>query len=132
MTVKVTVLGNLARDAEIKGEGKAENIGFSVAGTYGYGDKMQTIWFDCRLWQPNDAYKKLAETMLKKGTRCLVLGDMSVYVGKDGIPRNQLTVHSVNVVSKAMASKNGAAKEAPKPQPVVGDDGKPFDDEIPF
>lgn len=70
---KVTLLGTLGRDADMKftTNGKAVT-NFSVATSYGFGDKEETTWTDVTLW---DA-EKLTPYLLK-GTKVYVEGRLT-------------------------------------------------------
>lgn len=71
----VTVAGNTGKDAEHKTtQGGTELCRFSLAGTVGYGDNKQTIWFDVTKW--GKGADGLARILLK-GTKVTVSGELS-------------------------------------------------------
>lgn len=78
----VTIAGALGKDAETKTtQGGDQLCTFSVAGSVGYGDRKQTIWFDVTKWGKGaDALSR----MLLKGTKVTVSGELSQreYEGK--------------------------------------------------
>lgn len=73
--IVVTVAGALGKDAVVKStQGGDQLCTFSVAGSVGYGERKQTIWFDVTKWGKGS--DKLAE-MLPKGTKVTVSGELS-------------------------------------------------------
>lgn len=71
----VTVAGNTGKDAEFKTtQGGTELCRFSLAGTVGYGDNKQTIWFDVTKW--GKGAEGLSRVLLK-GTKVTVSGELS-------------------------------------------------------
>jgi single-strand DNA-binding protein len=49
--ILIVVAGNTGKDAEFKTtQGGTELCRFSLAGTVGYGDNKQTLWFDVTKW----------------------------------------------------------------------------------
>jgi single-strand DNA-binding protein len=68
--LKMTLIGNLGRDAEVKDVNNRKVIEFSVAHT----DKArnETTWVRCSLWR--DAGKEGVANYLKKGTQVYVEG----------------------------------------------------------
>jgi single-strand DNA-binding protein len=71
--LKVTLIGNLGSDAEVKDVNNRKVIEFRVAHTDRV--KNETVWVRCSLWR--DAGKEGVANYLKKGTQ--------VYV--EGVPR---------------------------------------------
>lgn len=71
----VTVAGNTGKDAEHKTtQGGTELCRFSLAGTVGYGDNKQTLWFDVTKWGKGaDGLSRI----LLKGTKVTVSGELS-------------------------------------------------------
>lgn len=71
----VTVAGALGKDAVAKSTQNGDQLcTFSVAGSVGYGDRKQTIWFDVTKW--GKGADKLAN-MLLKGSKVTVSGELS-------------------------------------------------------
>lgn len=71
----VTVAGALGRDAAVKStQGGDQLCSFPVAGSVGYGDRKQTIWFDVTKW--GKGAEGLARVLLK-GTKVTVSGELS-------------------------------------------------------
>lgn len=71
----VTVAGALGRDAAVKStQGGDQLCSFPVAGSVGYGDRKQTIWFDVTKW--GKGADGLARILLK-GTKVTVSGELS-------------------------------------------------------
>lgn len=73
--IVVTCAGNVGKDAEHKTtQGGAEFCRFSLAGTVGYGDNKQTVWFDVTKWGKGS--EGLSRILLK-GTKVTVSGELS-------------------------------------------------------
>lgn len=71
----VTIAGALGKDAEVKStQGGDQLCAFSLAGSVGYGDRRQTLWFDVTKW--GKGADQLAK-MLLKGTKVTVSGELS-------------------------------------------------------
>jgi len=71
----VTIAGALGKDAEVKStQGGDQLCTFSLAGSVGFGDRKQTIWFDVTKW--GKGADQLAK-MLLKGTKVTVSGELS-------------------------------------------------------
>lgn len=71
----VTVAGALGRDAAVKStQGGDQLCSFPVAGSVGFGDRKQTIWFDVTKW--GKGADGLARILLK-GTKVTVSGELS-------------------------------------------------------
>lgn len=74
--------GRLGKDCRIGNAGGTAVCNFPLAVDSGYGDKKQTLWFDCSLWG------KRAESgltgYLKKGQQVAVTGELGTreYEGK--------------------------------------------------
>lgn len=71
----VTIAGSLGKDAEAKTtqDGK-QFCAFSLAGSVGYGERKETIWFDVTKW--GNGSHGLAG-MLQKGAKVTVSGELS-------------------------------------------------------
>lgn len=70
-----TCAGNAGKDAEYKKtQNGTELCTFSLAGTVGYGDNKQTLWFDVTKWGKGS--EGLARC-ISKGTKVTVSGELS-------------------------------------------------------
>lgn len=126
-----TVAGNVGKDAELRDAGGASVLGFSVAGTAGWGDREQTLWFNCSIWGKRG--ESLAQ-YIKKGTRVTVIGELSQreYEGKQYL---ELRVEHIKLQdTKASGSQAPAAPAAPEAQraPAAPPAADSYDDDIPF
>jgi len=112
---KVTLLGNLGRDPEMRYTQDGIPVTtMSVGASTGYGDKKKTIWFRVSAW------RKLAEACseyLEKGCKVYVEGSFvdepKVYQKKDGTYGCSYEVTASHVEFITMESRGG--------QPSVGD-----------
>ena len=119
-----TFSGNLGHDASTKDVGQNQVTEFSLAVRAGYGDKQNTFWVRCVMW--NRA--KLAD-YLKKGSRVVVSGELNMreFDKKDGTKGQslELRVNDLDLPPKSEAAPastgGGHAKYADKPM-----------DEVPF
>ena len=73
---KITCLGNLGRDAEVRlvprAAGSLPVVNFSIAVKIGYGDSESTEWRDCSWW--GERAQKCSR-WLTKGKQLLVVGE---------------------------------------------------------
>ena len=81
MSNAISMTGNLGKDATLKEVGSSKVLSFSLANSIGFGDKKQTLWFNCSMW--GNAGEKLQEH-LTKGKNVFVTGELSTheYEGK--------------------------------------------------
>ena len=132
--IKITAVGNLARDIEVK-EFKDTHVGnFTIAANIGYGENKRVEWIRCSLW----GKRALAlEPYLKKGTRVVAVGNgfLSTFEGKDGDMKTNL---ELRIDNDGLSFASSKSQEAPRQQsnesPELKEMGeKEFvDDEIPF
>ena len=94
---RITLIGHLGRDPEMRylPDGQAVTS-FSLATSYGKGDREKTTWFNCSAW---DKQAELANEYLKKGQQVYVEGRVSLheYEGRDGQQRASLDVAVTNI-----------------------------------
>ena len=129
---QVTIAGRVGNAREVKEVAGSSVLNFSVATDVGFGEKKQTIWFDCAIWG------KRADSLapyIVKGTPITVTGEGGEreFDGKDGTTKHQITIRVSDV---ALQGKKGDDDEprqqpgaAPKPAPQssgVVDDDLPF------
>lgn len=72
--IVTTVVGNLGADCRTNTVSGTAVCNFPVAGKSGFGDREQTLWFDCALWG-KQAESKLVD-YLKKGQLVAVSGEL--------------------------------------------------------
>lgn len=88
--LKMTVIGNLGRDAEIREVGNMRVISFTVAHSEKFRDRNtnlmveKTTWISCSYWRDPD--KTAVAQYLRKGTQVYIEGTPSVrtYVNQQG------------------------------------------------
>jgi single-strand DNA-binding protein len=93
---QVILLGRIGRDPESKQAGGKTLANFSVATSYGTGDKKKTEWHNITAWE------KLAETVLKfahKGDQVQVVGRLSYNtVGEGDAKKTYAQITANNVI----------------------------------
>lgn len=94
--IRLSAIGNLGNDAEVKQIEKAVIISFSVAVQEGYGDKKKTVWLNCSKFEKPDSDAKIAQ-YLTKGTKVYVDGSPSVRA-YDGGASLDLKVNNVELL----------------------------------
>lgn len=86
--IQLQFIGQLGKDAEIREVGQTKVINFSVAVSFGYGEKKSTIWVECSKF----GEKTGIADYLKKGTKVYVSGEPSIRTwekdGKSGASLN--------------------------------------------
>ena len=107
MINKVTLIGNLGRDPEIRHLENGSVVGrFSLATNENYKDKSgawqtQTEWHDVVVWR---MLAERAERELKKGSLCYVEGKLThrKYTDKDGVERyiTEVVANNVKLLEK--------------------------------
>ena len=104
---KVTLIGHLGRDPEMRYTPAGQAVtSFSVATSYGQGDKKETQWFNCSAWEKQ---AELCNQYLQKGSQVYIEGRIkSREYEVDGKARFSLDV-SVNQVEFLGSSKSGTA-----------------------
>jgi single-strand DNA-binding protein len=105
---KVTLIGHLGRDPEMRYTSTGQAVtSFSVATSYGQGDKKETQWFNCSAWEKQAG---LCNQYLQKGSQVYIEGRIRsrAYEGWTVRPDSPLDV-SVNQVEFLGSSKSGTA-----------------------
>lgn len=123
----VTVAGNTGKDAEYKTtQGGTELCAFSVAGTVGYGDNKQTLWFDVTKW--GKGAEGLSRVLLK-GTKVTVSGELSQRE-HDGKVYLQIRADHVALQGERQGGQqSGGGGQSRPSRPSLDDD---LNDECPF
>jgi single-strand DNA-binding protein len=89
---RVTILGNLGRDPEVRDAGGTRVVSFSVATSERWKDRNgeqqdRTTWHNVSIW--NEKLGEIAERFLTKGRPVLIEGTLQTrkYTDKDGVER---------------------------------------------
>jgi single-strand DNA-binding protein len=115
--LKLTGIGNLGRDAEVKAVGGKNVINFSFAHTEKFKDqsgnqKEKTTWVSCAYWTD----KTGIVPYLKKGAQVYVEGtpEVRTYPKNDGTTGTELYVRvtSIQLLGSKEGTSNGAAASA--------------------
>ena len=106
--IKLQVIGNLGKDAQVNNVNGKSVINFNVAHTERFKDaqgnqKDRTTWVDCSYWTDRTA----VAPYLKKGTQVYVEGtpDVRTYTTADGRNGASLTVRISNI--QLLGSRSG-------------------------
>ena len=93
-------------------------------------NEQQTLWFGLV------AFGKMADTLMrhKQGDLLSIQGKVtqSVWKGKDGQERSQLSVNVESIISARVARPGGRKKTKPTIADTAPDGGIPFNDALPF
>lgn len=116
---KITCLGNLGRDAEVRlvprASGSLPVVNFSLAVKIGYGEQERTEWRDCSYW--GERAQKVSR-WLTKGKQLLVVGEptLRTYPKRDGTQGAAIAIHvdELHFVGGKPAEGAGAAPAAPE------------------
>ncbi len=122
----VTVAGNAGKDAEHKTtQGGTEYCKFSLAGTVGYGENRQTLWFDVTKW--GKGAEGLSRCIVK-GTKLTVSGELSQreHEGKTYL---QIRADHVALQGERSAGQQSGSSQRSAPPQSNSDD---LDDDVPF
>ena len=136
---KVTLLGNLGRDPEVRSNQDGSKIvSFSLATTESWRDKAtgdrkdRTEWHRVVVFNPNLA--DICEKYLKKGSKVYLEGQLQTrkWQDKDGVERytTEVVIPRFRGELALLDSKGGidmSEADIPSGQPVSG-----IDDDIPF
>jgi len=115
----------VGKDAVTRQAGSTTATGFSGACNVGWGDKQQTLWFNCTIF--GDRGTKSAQYILK-GNQIWVSGELSQreYEGKQYL---EINVSQFDFVGKRGESESSASTTTNAPQ---APDDAPYDDDILF
>ena len=127
MTLKITAIGNLTRDAELRSVQSGQVLNFSIARN----DRRtkEVTYIDCSIWG------KLGETLgqyMRRGQQVYVDGELGLrsYTGKDGQTRTTLTCRVRDCELVGSAAQTGQTDQTD--QAGQGQPARDIDDEIPF
>ena len=119
MSIHSVCHGHLGKPAASRDIGKHRVVGFSMACSYGFGEKAVTTWVNVTLW--GSVWDSLVPR-LDKGVEVIVVGELyeRAYVSKDNRPGKSLELKATNV---RIVSKQGGTTS-----PAADDDS----DQVPF
>ena len=121
--IKVFLTGRLGKDAEVRQTQSGAVAGFSVATDVGYGDRKQTLWFDCSIWG------KRAESgliqYLTKGQQVAISGELSERE-HEGKVYKQIRVDGLDLMGGKQQSDGGSGGNQPQQQQPDLEDDVPF------
>ncbi|MCS7074256.1 MAG: single-stranded DNA-binding protein [Bacteroidia bacterium] len=137
--LKLTLIGNLGADAEIRDVNTSKVITFSVAHTEKIKGEDKTTWVRCNYWR-NQGDSTAVSEYLKKGTQVYVEGvpSMNIYTKQDGttgvsfecrVSVIQLLGNRPSVLSDT-STTNSYSTPSKTNSPT--DDFPPADDDLPF
>lgn len=119
---KVILVGRVGKEPEQKQIGGKNVSNFSLATSYGTGDKAKTEWHQIAVWEK---LSDIAQQYVHVGDRVLIEGRISYNTTGEGETRKsfpQITGSTlINLTSKAESNGHGMTKAA-----VVGDLDIPF------
>ena len=149
---RVTLLGNLGKDPETRTLANgSKTTSFSLATSETWNDKAsgerksKTTWHRIVIW--NDKVGEIAERFLKKGSSCLIEGQIESrkYTDKDGAEKEITEIviprfsGGLTLLGDKSGGDGGGERQAPRPAPreqewATSPDRKmnPMDDDIPF
>jgi single-strand DNA-binding protein len=143
---RVTLLGNLGKDPELKTTGGGASVAnFSVATPDSYKDKNgewqeSTDWHNIVVW---NRQAEVAAQYLKKGSKVLIEGKIKTrsYEGRDGVTRYITEVVCTNLVLLSGGGGGGGqsyspakdySDQTPASEPQNNAGSSYDDDDIPF
>jgi single-strand DNA-binding protein len=137
MLNKVTLIGNLGADPEVKQLSNGTVANVTLATTFRWKDKQTGEKKEATEWHRVTFYNKLADIVgeyLKKGAQVYIEGRLQTrkWQDKDGQDRytTEIIATTMNMLGQKSSSAPSQAKAANQPrQPSPYDD---FDDDIPF
>lgn len=150
---KITIIGNLGKDPEMREVQGRKVTNFNVATNKSYTDTNgkkveQTNWFRCAAW---NRLAEITNQYLKKGSQVFIEGELSAreYLDQNGVNRTSLEVlvrdmqllggkedSSDSQSYQSNAPSNTASQQPPnqanEPSPTYGGSGTENDDDLPF
>lgn len=117
---RLTIIGNLGKDAEVKNFNGKNVINFSVAVTENWKDKngqkqSKAYWYECSRWTDNTS----VANYLKKGCKVLVEGvpEPRAYIGQDGQAKAVQGVRITNIHILSFVEDNSQPANTAQPAP---------------
>lgn len=131
MVAKVTLIGNLGKDPEIKINSDKKMASFSVAVSKYRNKEKTTMWVNVVCFDPKKS--DVLEAYAKKGTKVYVEGELNIneYTDKDGNKRTGVNViiSNFNGELQLLSRADEAAKTQDSREAVIREMA---DDTIPF
>ena len=121
----ITIAGNLGKDCEVQSNQRGEFITFSVAVTEGSRENQKTIWFGCSSYQTNIAQ------YLKKGTKVVVTGSLSIEE-KGAKTYHNIRASHIKFWNDRKVTTQDQSEDTSENSENSGNINQDFDDEIPF
>jgi len=112
-----TATGRLGKDCRLGNAGGTAVCNFPLAVDSGFGERKQTLWFDCALWGKR-AEGKLPEYLLK-GTQVAVSGELGTRE-HEGRTYLTLRVGELDLIGGKQTSQESGSGDSPP------------DDDVPF
>jgi len=129
MINKVTLLGNVGKDPEIKTTSTGKKVAtFSLATTEKYSGESKTTWHNIVVWEK---LAEICEKYVKKGSQLFIEGKISyrVWEDKDGNKHNITEIVASEI--KLLGGKPESEKQASKVE-TREDILNAHDDNLPF
>lgn len=125
--LKIQLIGNIGKDAEIRKAGNMSAIGFNIATSKKVKGENVTTWVKCTKWV-NEGGSLVVADYLKKGTKVYVSGEagVEVYEGK-----GSLTCRVNEIEFCGGGEQSGAVSVASAPSDPFAEPAKVVDD-LPF
>lgn len=133
--LKLQLIGNLGKDAEVRSVNGRFVINFTVAVSESYtnkeGTKIEnTTWIECAIWKNEGQGTKIAD-FLKKGTKVYVSGapEVNAYLDKDNkaAASQKLRVQDIELLGSKSENAGPPAVSSGATAATPADD-----DEVPF
>jgi single-strand DNA-binding protein len=91
MVAKVTLIGNIGRDPDIKTYGEKRKASFSVAVNRWVKKEKTTMWVNVSVWDQKKI--EVIETYVRKGTKVYIEGNLEIRdYEKDGVKKQATEV----------------------------------------
>lgn len=140
---RVTIIGNLGRDPEIRTVGSNKVANFSVAASESWKDKgtgekkERTEWVNVVVW--NEQLVKIVEQYVKKGNQIYIEGKLQTRKWeKDGVERYSTEVvlngfdARILLLGGRQDSSSSDSRQESKPATAQQSYAADLDDEVPF
>lgn len=132
--LKIQLIGNIGKDAEIRKAGNMSAIGFNIATSKKVKGENVTTWVKCTKWV-NEGGSLAVADYLKKGTKVYVSGEagVEVYEGKGSLTCrvNEIEFCGGGEQSGAGPVKQHDTVDYPAPSDPFAEPAKVVDD-LPF
>jgi len=123
---QVTVAGRVGRTQDVKEVSGSSVLNFSLATDVGFGERKQTVWFDCAIWG------KRADSLaqyITKGTPVTVIGEG----GERSYESDSGTKHVITIRVSDIALQGRGSEEPQQPAPQQSQPQGGFQqDDVPF